>query len=55
MANDLISADNILSPYVSKRLAHFEREVKAIKEAEELLKQAILKEMEQKGIAKVET
>lgn len=53
--NDLINADNVLSPFISKRLAHFEREVKAIKEAEDLLKKAILEEMEEKGIVKVET
>ena len=55
---ELIRVDRgelILDDGVSKQIAEFERQVKAIKEAEEKLKDMILAEMEDKGILKVET
>ncbi len=49
--------DNIplLKPEVSAQIAEFERKVKEIKSQEESLKEAILKEMEEKGIIRIET
>lgn len=49
--------DNIplLKPEVSAQIAEFERKVKEIKSQEESLKEAILKEMEAKGIIRIET
>ena len=52
--NELI-VDNKLAPTAARRLANFERMVKEIKEQEEALKAAILKEMEERGIAKLDT
>ena len=55
---ELIKIENnsaLLNPAVSNRIADFEREIKVLKDAEDKLKQAILEEMEQKGIVKVET
>jgi hypothetical protein len=54
---DLIKRENgisILDAEVSKKIAKFERQLKAIKEQEEKLKTAILEEMEKQGIVKLE-
>lgn len=54
---DLIKRENgisILDAEVSKKIAEFERQLKAIKEQEEKLKTAILEEMEKQGIVKLE-
>lgn len=55
---ELIKVENnvaLLNPETSLKLAEFERQVKLIKEQEEELKEAILNEMESKGIIKVDT
>lgn len=52
--NELIIG-NQLTPTAAMRLANFERMVKEIKEQEEALKDAIKKEMEARGIARLET
>ena len=44
---------SVLDPNISSQLAEFERSRKAIEEQEKALKEAILQEMEQKGIIKV--
>ena len=49
--NDVAS----LSIDVSKTIVEIEREIKFLKEKEELIKQTVLEEMERKGIIKVET
>ena len=54
---NLIKIENetaLLNADVSKKIADFERQLKAIKEQEDILKQEILGEMEAKGIIKVE-
>ena len=56
--NDLITIKDgtaLLDVETSAKIAEFERKMKEIKDAEDALKQGILKEMEQKGILKVET
>ena len=45
----------ILNPEVSKQIAEFEKQAKAIKEAEDNLKALILAEMEKNGVVKLET
>lgn len=45
----------ILDGDVANKIAEFERQVKAIKDKENELKEAILKEMEQKNLIKLET
>lgn len=45
----------ILNPEVSKQIVEFEKQAKAIKEAEENLKALILAEMEANGIVKLDT
>lgn len=45
----------VLDPEVSKTIAKFEKQIKAIKEQEDNLKKAILEEMEQRQIVKIET
>ena len=45
----------ILNHEVSKQIAEFEKQAKAIKEAEDNLKALILAEMEANGIVKLET
>ena len=45
----------ILDPEVSEKIADFEKQIKTIKEQEDNLKKAILEEMEQKQIVKMET
>lgn len=55
---ELIRVENgleVLDPEVSKTIAEFEKQIKAIKEQEDNLKKAILKEMEQRQIVKMET
>lgn len=55
---ELIKWENelaILDPEVSKTIAEFERQMKEIKEKEDNLKKAILEEMEQNQIVKMET
>ena len=54
--NEIIKIENgitVLDAETSGKIAEFERQLKAIKEQEEQLKQAILEEMESKGIIKV--
>ena len=46
---------NILEEGISKKIADFERQAKAIKEQEDEIKKAILEEMESKGIIKIDT
>ena len=56
--NDLIRVrDNtvLLDAEASRKIAEFERQMKAIKKAEDDLKEKILAEMESKNILKVET
>ena len=57
MSNLLIKQGNsaILHPMVSKQIAEFEKQAKAIKEAEDKLKADILAEMEANGIVKLDT
>lgn len=45
----------VLNPEVSSQIAEFERQVKAIEAKEKELKKAILDEMDEKGILKIET
>lgn len=55
---ELIKIENevaLLDSEVSRQIAEFEKQLKAIKEQEDELKQSILNEMESKGIIKVET
>jgi regulator of replication initiation timing len=54
---NLIKIENgtsLLDSNVSNQIAEFERQMKAIKEQEEALKEAIKAEMEAKGILKIE-
>lgn len=54
---ELIRMENgvsILDIETSNKIAEFERQLKAVKDAEEELKKAILHEMETKGIVKLE-
>lgn len=57
MENLIIKQENglILSPEASKKIAEFERQAKAIKEAEDKLKAEILAEMETRNIVKLDT
>ena len=55
---ELIKYENdaaLLNVEVSNKIAEFERQAKAIKEQEDELKKAILEEMENKGIIKLDT
>ena len=55
---ELIKIENeiaILDPLVSERVADFERKIKLLKEDEDKLKEAILKEMEENQIIKLDT
>lgn len=53
--NELIIAENgFLSPEISLKIAEYETKMKALKEQEESLKEAIKAEMEAKGIIKLE-
>ncbi len=54
----LIKVENeiaLLEPETASNIAYFERTMKYCKEQEELLKNAILKEMEAKGVIKIDT
>lgn len=54
----LIKVENniaLLEPETASAIALFEKQMKYIKEQEEMLKKAILEEMEAKGIIKIET
>ena len=54
----LINIENnvaLLNADISKQIAGFEKTIKEIKEKEDDLKQAILNEMESKGIVKIDT
>lgn len=56
--NELIIIENdiaTLDVETSAKIAEFERQMKAIKEQEDELRQAILNEMEEKNIIKLET
>ncbi len=57
MSELIIKQENqlILNPMISKQIAEFEKQAKAIKEAEDKLKAAILAEMETQGIIKLDT
>lgn len=55
---ELIKIENdvaVLNAETSTKIAEFERQLKAIKEKEDELKQAILNEMEENNIIKLET
>lgn len=55
---ELIRVENeiaILDPLVSEKVADFERKIKLLKEEEDKLKEAILKEMEENQIIKLDT
>lgn len=55
---ELIKFENevaVLDNETSIKIAEFEKQLKAIKEQEDILKQAILEEMETRGIIKLET
>jgi hypothetical protein len=51
----IVGGAAVIEPEVAERIARFEREAKAIKKAQDELKAAILAEMEDKGLIKVET
>lgn len=53
--NELITTNGELSAETSLKIAEFERQVKEIKKQEDELKKAILAEMENKGIIKLDT
>lgn len=55
---ELIKIENemaVLDPLVSEKIADFERKIKLLKEEEDKLKQAILDEMEENQVIKLET
>ena len=55
---ELIKFENeiaVLDPIVSEGIADFERKIKELKEAEDKLKEEILKEMEENQIVKLDT
>ncbi len=52
---ELITIDGMLSPDVSAQIADFEKQMKTLKQKEDELKKAILKEMEVRNIVKIET
>jgi len=54
----LITIENnvaVLEPQTASTIAYFEKQMKYIKDQEELLKKAILAEMEANGIIKIDT
>lgn len=53
--SEIIIRDGFLAPEYSRTLAHFEKEIKALKDAEEKLKAEILAAMEANGCIKLET
>lgn len=55
---DLITFENgvaVLEPKTASAIAVFEKQMKSIKEQEDLLKRRIMQEMEANGIIKIET
>lgn len=55
---ELIKVENglsILDPETSQKIAEFEKAIKDIQEKEKALKEAILEEMKQKNIIKIDT
>lgn len=55
---DLITIENdiaILDIETNNKIAEFERQMKSLKEQEDLLRQKILEEMEKKGILQIKT
>lgn len=46
--------ESILSEGISKKIAEYEKALKELKEKEDLLKESIKSEMEEKGIIKIE-
>ena len=55
---ELIKLENeiaVLDPLVSERIADFEKKIKLLKEEEDKLKEAILSEMEENQILKLDT
>ncbi len=55
---ELIKIENeiaVLDPQISETIADFERKIKLLKEEEDKLKEAILKEMEENQIIKLDT
>lgn len=50
----VIGDRGLLNPEISDKIDEFERNIKKLKEQEDLLKQSILEEMEAKGIVKIE-
>lgn len=53
--NELIDQSGVLALEVQQKIVEFEMQAKAIKEAEEKLKQTIIEEMEAKGLIKLES
>lgn len=53
--NELITKEGLLTPEVQNQIVEFEKQAKAVKEAQDKLKEAILKEMEEKGIIKLDS
>lgn len=53
--NELITKEGLLTPEVQNQIVAFEKQAKAVKEAQDKLKEAILKEMEEKGIIKLDS
>lgn len=51
----MIGTDGVLTPVVQNQIVAFEKQAKAVKEAQDKLKEAILKEMEEKGIIKLDS
>lgn len=53
--NELITKEGLLTLEVQNQIVEFEKQAKAVKEAQDKLKEAILKEMEEKGIIKLDS
>ena len=53
--DNLITKDGALSTTVSVAIAEFEKKIKELKKQEDELKEQIIKEMNEKGLIKVET
>lgn len=53
--NELITKEGLLTPEVQNQIVEFEKQAKAVKEAQDKLKEAILKEMEEKNIIKLDS
>lgn len=54
--NEIVVIGNkgLLNPEISDKIVDFEKNIKKLKEQEDLLKKTILEEMEAKGIVKIE-